>query len=116
VHTGLVKDALAAPAARTWRPWTLWLPCVLAFIWSGLLVVADGLAGVMGSWDTPQPGLGWVKAGMIGHCVLAAASVLILVAGLSIPSWRRIAVIAAWAIIPAGVGWVLLATHLISGS
>jgi hypothetical protein len=116
MHTGLVKDALAARTSRTWAPWTLWLPCVLAFIWSILLVVADGFAEVMGSWDTPQPGLGWVKAGMIGHGVLAVASVLVLVAGLSSPSRRRAAVITAWVIIPAGVGWVLLTRHLIGGS
>jgi hypothetical protein len=116
MHTGLVKDELAARSGGTWSAWTLWLPCVLAFIWSGLLVVADGFAGVMGSWDSPQPGLGWVTAGMIGHCALAVAGVLALAAGLAFPSWRRAAVITAWAIIPAGVGWVLLARHLIRGS
>jgi hypothetical protein len=114
--TVTVKDALAARPGGTWRPWTIWLPCVLAFIWSILLIVADGLAGVMGSWDTPMPGLGWIKVGMIGHCALAAASVVVLVAGLRFPSRRRAAVIAAWMIIPAGIGWLLLVGRLVSGS
>jgi hypothetical protein len=78
------------------RPWTIWLPGGLAVAWSGLLIIADGLAGVMGSWYTPPPGLyRWVRAGMIGHCALAAASVLVL-AGLRFPSWRRAAAVTAW--------------------
>jgi hypothetical protein len=92
------------------------LPCVLAFIWSVLLILADAIAGVMGSWDTPLPGLGWIKAGIIGNCVLAAASALLLVAGLRLPSRRWATAIAAWLIIPAGFGWFLLITHLLSGS
>jgi hypothetical protein len=55
-------------------------------------------------------------AGVAGHCALAAASVLVLVAGLSLPSRRRAAVITAWMIIPLGFGWALLTGHLISGS
>ena len=101
---------------RTWRPWTIWLPGVLALVWSLLLIVADNLEGVMGSWDTPAPGLRWLWAGVAGHCALAVASVLALVAGLSFPSRRRAAVIAAWMIIPVGFGWTLLTGHLISGS
>jgi hypothetical protein len=116
VQTDHVKDTLAARAGGTWRPWTIWLPCVLACLWSGLLIVVDGLAGVMGSWDTPMPGLGWIKAGVVGHCVLAAASVLVLATGLRFPSWRRAAVITAWVLIPAGFGWLVLTAHLVTGS
>ena len=67
---------MPSPAARpgeTWRPWAILLPCVLAFAASGLVVGTDGLAGVMGSWDTPAPGLRWTKMGILGHCILAAA-------------------------------------------
>ena len=37
-----------------WRRWTIWLPGALAVAWSFLLVIADGLSGVMRSWDTPR--------------------------------------------------------------
>jgi hypothetical protein len=104
-----VKVTPAARAGEAWRPWTIWLPCVLAFLWSGLLIVADDFASLMGSWDTPQRGLGWITAARIGHSVLAAASVLALVIGLSFPSWRRAAAITAWMIIPIGLGWVPIA-------
>jgi hypothetical protein len=84
--------------------------------WSGLLIIADGLVGVMGSWDTPPPGLyRWVRAGMIGHCALAAAGVLVLAAGLRFPSWRRAAAVTAWVIIPIGCGWFVLTGRLASG-
>jgi hypothetical protein len=73
-----------------------------------LLIVADNIAGVMGSRDAPAPGLRWLWVGVVGHCALAPASVLVLVADLSFPSRRRAAVITAWMIIPAGFGWALL--------
>jgi hypothetical protein len=115
MRTALVK---AEPAARgrTWRPWTIWVPCLLALIWSGLLVVGDVFADLMGSWDTPAPGLGWIKVAIIGHCVLAGASVVLLVTGLGFPSWRRVAAVAAWMIIPVGLGWALLTARLLAGS
>jgi hypothetical protein len=102
-------------ARRTWRPWTLWLACTVAFAVCGLLIVAEGLAGVMGSWDTPEPGIGWIKVGVIGQCVMAVASVAVLVAGLRQARWRRAAVIAAWAIIPVGFGWFVLTGRLVGG-
>ena len=104
-----MKVTPAARAGGVWRPWTIWLPSVLALLWSGLLIVADDFASLMGSWDTPQRGLGWITAARTGHSVLAAASVLVLVIGLSFPSWRRVAAITGWMIIPIGLGWVLLA-------
>ncbi|MGO8883064.1 MAG: hypothetical protein ACLPUO_17725 [Streptosporangiaceae bacterium] len=51
---------------ETWQRWTIWLPGTLAFAASGLLIGADGIAGVMGSWDTPEPGLGWIKVAITG--------------------------------------------------
>src|SRR6266851_10225651 len=98
LETGLMRKQLAARPGHTWRPWTIWPPCTLAFTASGLLVVADELAMVMGSWDTPAPGLRWIKAGVIGHCALAGASVVVLGAGLRRPGWRRAAAITAWMI------------------
>jgi len=108
----------AQPNARpsgTWRPWSIWLPGTLALAWSGLLIIADGLVGVMGGWDTPPPGLyRWVRAGMIGHWVLVAASALVLAAGLRFPPLRRAAAITAWIIIPVGFGWFVLTGRLAS--
>ena len=108
MHTGPVKATPAAPPSENWRRGTVWLPCVLAFLWSVLLMVADEFAILMGSWDTAQPGLGWLTVAKIGHGLLAAASLILLVTGLSFPSWRRAAAITAWLIIPVGLGWVLL--------
>jgi hypothetical protein len=105
----------AAHAGGVWRPWTIWLPCVLALIWSGLLVAGDVVADLMGSWDTPAPGLGWIRAAIIGHCVLAGVSLLALVTGLRFPSRRRAAAV-AWMVIPAALGWALLTVRLLGGS
>jgi hypothetical protein len=116
LQTGFVRDQLADQPAQTWRPWSIWLPCTLAFTASGLLIVADALAMVMGSWDTPAPGLRWIKAAIIGHCALVAASVVVLGAGIRRPGWRPAAAVSAWMIIPAGVASFLLAGRLASGS
>ena len=109
VHTSAVKAQPDARPPGAWRSWSIWLPGTLALAWSGLLIIADGLAGVMGSWDTPPPGLyRWVRTGVIGHCVLVAASALTLAVGLRFSSRRRPAAITAWIIIPVGLGWFLL--------
>jgi hypothetical protein len=84
----------------------------VAFLASILLLVADGFAAIMASWDTPQPGRGWLNVAAVGHGVLAAASVVLFGAGLARASFRRTAVIAAWAIIPVGVGWLVLCGRL----
>ena len=91
------------------------MPGVVALLASILLLVADGLAGVMASWDSPEPGRGWIKVAAIGHGVLAAVSVALLAAGIARASFRRTAAIAAWAIIPVGVGWFLLCGRLAAG-
>lgn len=115
MHTDAVEAQPNTHPGGTWRPWSIWLPGTLALAWSGLLIIADGLAGVMGSWDTPPPGLDrWVRAGVIGHCVLAGISALVLVAGLRFPSRRRAAAITAWIIIPVGFGWFVLTGRLAS--
>jgi hypothetical protein len=114
LDTEAVSEKLASGADGVWRPWSIWLPCVLAFIWSGALVVADGAAAIMGSWDTPAPGLGWLGVGAAGQGVLAAVDVGILVAGVKRPGWRRAAVIAAWTLIPVGFAWFILTGRLSS--
>jgi hypothetical protein len=109
-----VSGKLTSQADGVWRPWSIWLPGALAFTWSGALVVADGAAAVMGSWDTPAPGLGWLGVGAAGQGVLAAVDVGILVAGVRRPRWRRTAVIAAWALIPVSFAWFILTGRLSS--
>ena len=102
MHTDCVE---ALPAARIWRPWTIWLPCVLAFLWSGLLILGDvivALASLLN--DNAEPQTGWVYPAVIGHCILAGASVVALRVGLKSPARRRAAAIAAWMIIPVGLG------------
>ena len=69
----------------------------------------------MGSWDTPGPGLGWLKAGAIGQFVLAVAAVAVLVAGAARPSRRRSAAVMAGTIIALEVGWFLL-TRMLAAS
>jgi hypothetical protein len=113
-HTAYVE---VTPAARIWHPWTIWLPCVLAFLWSGLLIFTEIVAGLVSNLDAnAPPRQGWVYLGVAGHCVLAGASVLALVTGLKFPSWRRAAAIAAWMIIPVGLGWLVLIARLLGGS
>jgi hypothetical protein len=107
-----VSDSSASRPGRTHLPWTMVLACVLAVAAAGLLAVTDLAGIVMGSWDTPAPGLGWLKAGAIGQLGLAAAAVAVLVAGAAHPSWRRRAAVMAGAIIALEAGWFLLTRML----
>jgi hypothetical protein len=115
---GMRKDGTARAGERAggpWQPWTVAVPCGVAFVSSGLLIVADGIVGVMGSWDTPVPGLWWIRYAIIGHCLLAAASVVLLGLGLKNPAFRRTAAILAWAILPVGFGWLVLVGRVLMG-
>jgi hypothetical protein len=115
VQTAYVE---ATPAAQTWRPWTIWLPCVLAFLWSLFLIFLETVAVLLSNFTDsgPPPPQGWWYPAVIGHCVLAGASVVALVTGLRHPSRRRAAAITAWMIIPVGLGWLLLTSRLLGGS
>jgi hypothetical protein len=79
---------------------------------AGLLALTDLAGMVMGSWDTPAPGLGWLKAGAIGQLGLASAAVAVLVAGTAPPRGRRHAAGPAAAIIALEAGWFLLTRML----
>jgi hypothetical protein len=59
---------------------------------------------------------GWLSAGAIGQCVLAAFTVAALVAGVRRPRWRRAVAVTAWMIIPLGMAWFVLAGRLVAGS
>jgi hypothetical protein len=84
---------------------------VLALLASGLLTLFDFAEVVLGNL-TSQPGMTWVDLGFIGQCMLTAAGVFLLVTGLRRPSWRKAAAITAWVIIPAGIAWSQLISHL----
>jgi hypothetical protein len=107
-----VPDSEASP--RQWRPWTLTLAGVVALLSMALLLIADAFADIMASWDTAQPGRGWIAVAAVGHGVLMACAVVLLVSGHVRASSRRAATIAAWAIVPVGVGWFLLCGRLAS--
>ena len=105
------------PADRTRRPWTIWLPGALAFLWSLFLIFTDVILSLLSNLtDSAPPPQGWVNPAIIGHCVLAGVSVLALVIGLRVPSQRRAAAITAWLVIPAGLGWLVLCMRLLGGS
>jgi len=110
-----MRVKLAAHAGRTDPLWAIWLPCLLAVAVAGLFAAVDLVGMVMGSWDTPAPGLPWLRVGAIGQCGLALAAAILLVAGETHPSWRHGAAVAAWAIIALEVGWFLL-TRMLANS
>ena len=110
-----MRDSPAGRSSWTHLPWAMWLPCALAVAVAGLFAVVDLAGMVMGSWDTPAPGLRWLKAGAIGQLGLAVAAAAVLVAGAAHPSWRCGAAMTAWAIIALEVGWFLL-TRMPAGS
>lgn len=62
-----MSDSPASRPGRTHLPWAMGLACALAVAAVGLLALTDLAGMVMGSWDTPAPGLGWLKAGAIGQ-------------------------------------------------
>jgi len=106
------------PAGRSGWPHlalalALWLPCVCAVVMAGLFIAVDLAGLIMGSWDTPVAGLGWLKAGAIGQFGLAIAAAAVLIAGVPRPSWHRGAAITACAIIALEVGWFLLTRMLV---
>ena len=93
--------------------WAMWLPCVFAVVVAGLFVVVDLAGMVIGSWDTPVAGLGWLKAGAIGQFGLVIVAAAVLIAGTAHPGWRRGAAITAYAIIALEIGWFLLTRMLV---
>jgi len=103
-----------AGTGRAPPAWAMWLPGVAAFAGAVLLAAVDLAGLVMGSWDSPAPGLGWLKAGAIGQCGLAVAAAAVLIAGAAHPGWRRGAAASAWALIALTAGWFLLTRTLAS--
>ena len=108
-----MKDISAGRSGWMHRARAMWLPCASAVVAGGLFAVVDLAGVVMGSWDTPVAGLGWLKAGAIGQSGLAMAAVAVLIAGAARPSWHRVAAITAYAIIALEIGWFLLTRMLV---
>ena len=105
-----------AGAGRAHPAWATWLPGTAAFAGAVLLAAADLAGLVMGSWDSPAPGLGWLKAGAIGQCGLAVAVAAVLVTAGVHPRWRRAAAVSAWVLIALEAGWFLLTRLLLANS
>ena len=110
---GVMKGISAGRSGWPHLAWAMWLPCVFAVVVAGLFVVVDLGGLVMGSWDTPVAGLGWLKAGAIGQFGLVIVAAAVLIAGTAHPSWRRGAAITAYAIIALEIGWFLLTRMLV---
>ena len=104
-----------SPKTATWRPWTIGASALLALLVSLLLLLADGLAGVLNNLGAPPSAYTWLRVAAIGHGVLAMASVVAFVVGLRMSARRNVAVLAACAIIPVGIGWFVLCGRLASG-
>jgi hypothetical protein len=104
-----------AESAPAWRRWTIGVAALLALCVSLLLLAGDGLAGVLNNLGGPPSAGTWLGAAAAGHGVLALASVVLLGAGRWRPARRRVAVVAAWAIIPVGIGWFVLCGRLAAG-
>jgi hypothetical protein len=110
---GVMKGISAGRSGWPHLAWAMWLPCVFAVVVAALFVVVDLGGLVMGSWDTPVAGLGWLKAGAIGQFGLVIVAAAVLIAGTAHPSWRRGAAISAYAIIALEIGWFLLTRMLV---
>lgn len=105
-----------AQSAPELRRWTITVAALVALLFSLLLLVGDALAGVLTNLGGSPPSAGrWLGASAAGHGALALTSLVLLVLGLANPARRRAAVIAAWAIIPVGVGWFFLCGQLAAG-
>jgi hypothetical protein len=112
-ENGVVKGIFAGRSGWLQPAWAMWLPCVFAVVAAALFIVVDLAGMVMGSWDTPVAGLGWLKAGAIGQLGLAIVAVAVLVAGAAHPSWHRRAAITAYAMIALEIGWFVLTRMLV---
>jgi len=96
--------------AREWHWWTVCVPGLLALAVSGFLMVVAFVASVMSCFDTcesPRPGM---SAGAVGagEFFVALAAIVLLVAGLAQPVWRRFVAAALWAAIALAIGFVAL--------
>src|SRR5580658_7325987 len=88
-ENGVMKGISAGRSGWPHLAWAMWLPCVFAVVVGGLFAVVDLAGMVMGSWDTPVAGLGWLKAGAIGQSGLALVAAAVLIAGAARRSWHR---------------------------
>src|SRR6201986_2422971 len=66
-ENGVMKDMPPGRSGWMHLAWAMWLPCASAVVVGGLFAVVDLAGMVMGSWDTPVAGPGWLKDGAIGQ-------------------------------------------------
>jgi hypothetical protein len=112
----MVKDNPALTPQPARRRWAIWLPAALAVTGAVLFILVDEAGLIMGSWDTPAPGLGWLRAGVAGQVLLAAAALATLITGMTSARWHRTAVVTGWVIVAVGCGWFLVTTLLARSS
>jgi hypothetical protein len=103
--------------AKVWRRWTVVAAALSALLLSILLALADALANLLNvAFGGGSPSAGtFVTIAIVGHSALALASAFLLGVGLANATRRRAAAVAAWVIIPVGIGWFFLWGQLAAG-
>jgi hypothetical protein len=105
----------AVTKAKTWRAWTIVVAALLAGLVSLLLLAGDLLAEVLSNLGGPAPIATFQRIAVFGHAALALASAFLFGLGIANSARRRPAALAAWAIIPVGLGWFFLWGRLAAG-
>ena len=100
----------------TWPRSVIVAPAIAAFATAAgctvLAMVFGGLAN-FNDISAPTPSQQhWLAAWPIGECALAVAALVALATGLRLAAQRRPAAVAAAAIIPVAVGWLVLTAYL----
>jgi hypothetical protein len=91
---GNPSGGLASPDWRPPRWWTVPLPCLLALPVAAWCVLIAAIANLC--FDTCEPTQGLVTPVGVTEFFLAAATVLLLIVGLAVRTWRRTLRLALW--------------------
>lgn len=98
------------------------LPAFLGLLLAGMFALVDAFGAVMASWDSPQPGLGWLSAGATGEGYLAAAAFVVLLVRAVLEGRRHGAAltapwnVVAWGIVVLEAGWFALTIVMVRRS
>jgi hypothetical protein len=114
-------SSATAPRRRPWRQRAVVVPATLTLLACVLmgtvgwyfLAVAVGYNCGMSEASCGPASKAWLVADGIGVWLLAMAAAVLLLASRVRPGWRRPAAIACWVLLPAAVGWFVLAGRLI---
>jgi hypothetical protein len=94
-------------APGTWRSWTIWPPCVLAFVTSVYFFLLAVVVSVNNGFDGPTTDITGTEAALLGTAgFVAVATLTLLIVGLAQPPRRRAVAIAAWLL--AAIPWLWL--------